>query len=69
MTELLTAATTILSEMLTSSRDGIIAEYVSFQFDLIKSMFENVADANNSHKLIGLLDRQVRTSGDVRAFL
>ena len=27
--------------------------------DLIKSMFENVADADNSHKLIGLLDGQV----------
>ena len=42
-----------------SSRDDIIAEYVGFQFELIKSMFENIADANNSHKLIAFVDGQV----------
>ena len=46
-------------EMLASGRDGIIAQYVGFQFDLVKSMFENVADANNSHKLIAFLDGQM----------
>ena len=44
---------------LASSRDGIIAKYVGLQFDFVKSMFENVADANNSHKLIAFLDGQV----------
>ena len=45
--------------MLTSGRDGVIAHYVGFQFDFVKSMFENIADANNSHELITFLDGQV----------
>ena len=36
--------------------DGIIAHYVSFQFEFIEAMFEYVADANDSHELMALLD-------------
>lgn len=36
--------------------DGVIAHHVCFQFEFIKSMFEDIADADNSHKLIAILD-------------
>ena len=44
-------------QMLTFGRNGIIAHHVRFQLEFIKSVFENVADADDSHKLGALPNR------------
>ena len=40
-------------------RHRVIAQYVCFQFEFIKSMFKNIADADDFHKLIAVLDGHV----------
>ena|GEM_PF-1218804 len=44
---------------LASGRDRIIPHYVCFQLKFVKSMLENIPDADNSHKPTALFDRQV----------
>jgi hypothetical protein len=37
-----------------SGCDGAIAHHICFQFEFLKSMFEDVANADNSRKLIAV---------------
>ena len=46
-------------QTLTPTRNGVISQHVRFQFEFIKSVFENIANADNSHELIALPDGYV----------
>jgi hypothetical protein len=47
------------SGALTSSSEGIIAKHISFQLHLAEPMLENIADADDSHEPIAILNGEV----------